>query len=97
MADIDVHSRTQRIVVSSQQRIVVEDRTATVRNTTIGVQVIPAGAQGPPGVQGIPGPPGNDADTQIEVVMEQHVNAPEPHPVYDDSIDLTILLENGLL
>lgn len=97
MGGIAIQSRTQRIVVASQQRIEVSNRVASVSNTTIGVSVESAGQQGPPGVQGIQGPPGIDADTQVEEVMYGHINDPTPHPVYDDMPDLTILLENGLI
>lgn len=96
MGDILVKAKTQRIVVNSQQRIEVKDLVVSVINTPVSVVVVPAGPQGPPGVQGIQGPPGVDADTGVEVVMEAHVNSPEPHPVYDDMQNLTILLENGL-
>lgn len=84
-----VKSETQRIVVSSQQRIEVEDRTINVLNRPVSVTVIPAGPQGPPGVEG---PPGIDAD---ELLLD-HVVDPEPHPAYDDIPNLVIHFENGL-
>ena len=96
MLDYDVHTSTQRIVVNSQQRIVVEDRTARVLNTPIGVQVIPAGPQGPPGVKGDKGDAGLDSGVVVEAMMIAHVESPTPHPAYDDMPDLTIHFENGL-
>lgn len=30
-------------------------------------------------------------------VLAPHVNSPTPHPVYDDSLDLTLLFNNGLV
>lgn len=49
MTSLDVHSNTQRIVVKSSQRIVVEDKIARVINSNKSVQVILAGPPGPPG------------------------------------------------
>lgn len=45
------------------------------------------------GPQGPPGPPGMDTAGAIE----EHVNAPEPHPAYDDIPDLALIFENGLV
>jgi hypothetical protein len=47
---VDVHSHTQKIVVSSTQRIVVEDRAVSVVNPTNGVRVVQAGPVGPTGL-----------------------------------------------
>lgn len=94
--NIDVQVRTQRLVIQSQQRLILEDRNLNVVNEFQGVAVVNAGPQGPGGIQGVPGPPGNDADTQIEVVMQEHVDSPTPHPAYDDIPDLTVHFENGL-
>lgn len=33
----------------------------------------------------------------VEVVLETHVQAPEPHPAYDDIPNLTLIFENGLI
>lgn len=98
MSDLTVQTRTQRIIVQSQQRIVVEERVARVFDSTTGVQVIPAGPQGPPGVQGLQGEPGQDSGAYVDDVIYAHVHSPTPHPVYDDDLpNLTIHFENGLL
>jgi hypothetical protein len=97
MGGIDVQTRTQRIVVSSQQRIVVDDKSVNVQHSTTQVNVIPAGPQGPPGVQGIQGEPGLDSGVVAEAMMIAHVEAPTPHPAYDDMPNLKLLFENGLL
>jgi len=52
MLDVDVHSSTQRIVVHSQQRIEVEDRTARVINSFQRLAIVSAGPPGPPGPAG---------------------------------------------
>lgn len=75
-------------VMSSTQRIEVKNSDR--------VNVVLAGPQGPPGPPGREGPPGDDAETSVQETMEQHVNSPEPHPIYDDIQDLSILFENGL-
>lgn len=87
---------TERIVVSSQQRIEVRNRTAYVLHTTERVSVIPAGPQGPPGVKGDQGEPGLDSGVVVEAMMIAHVESPTPHPAYDEMPDLTIHFENGL-
>ena len=33
----------------------------------------------------------------VEPIMTAHINAPEPHPAYDDMPSLTLLFENGLI
>ena len=47
----------------------------------------------------IPGPPGVPADLEaaISVVVEEHIQSPEPHPAYDDLPSFTLLFENGLV
>lgn len=97
MDTIGILSKTQTIVVKTQQEIVVENRTAKVYNSPQSVTVVPSGSIGPPGVAGPEGPAGVDADTQVEELMYGHINDPTPHPAYDDMPDLTILLENGLI
>jgi hypothetical protein len=43
-----------------------------------------------------PGPPGTGS-TQALVALQTHVDAAEPHPIYDDMVDLNILFENALI
>ena len=47
----------------------------------------------------IPGPAGVQADLEaaVSVVVEEHVQAVEPHPAYDDLPSFTLLFENGLV
>lgn len=56
---------------------------------------------GPPGPRGPRGPAGSGEggvnEEFVENAIETHVQAPEPHPSYDDMIDLTLLFENGLV
>lgn len=52
MPNIDVHSSTQRVVVSSRQRIDVDDRKVKVTNSFQRLAVINAGPPGPPGTKG---------------------------------------------
>jgi hypothetical protein len=39
----------------------------------------------------------DSVDTAIATAMQTHVQAPLPHPVYDDMPALTLLFENGLM
>ena len=50
--------------------------------------------EGMPGPVGPQGPPGNNG---IGADITEHVNSPEPHPPYDDMLDLTLIFENGLV
>lgn len=55
------------------------------------------------GPRGPKGDPGSSQDMEaiqnlIDTTVTGHVQAPEPHPAYDDLIpDLTLLFENGLI
>lgn len=90
MAEIQVLSRTQRIVVDRVQRIEVNpDRSVSVVGFNQGVVVQNAGGVGPPGIYQDPTP-------QIDAAIAEHVSDPTPHPAYDDMQDLVILFENGL-
>lgn len=51
-------------------------------------------SQGP---QGIPGTPGPDTSAAIVQAMSTHVQAINPHPTYDDTPDLTLLFQNGII
>lgn len=61
----------------------------------------PRGPAGPPGSVGNSEEVGNAVTTFLEentdVILAPHINAPEPHPSYDDMPSLTLLFENGLL
>lgn len=53
-------------------------------------------------VPGPPGPAGSIDDfTAVQDMIDDsitvHVNAPAPHPAYDDIQDLSLILENGLV
>lgn len=97
MAEILVAEETQRIIVTSQQRIIVDsDNNIDVTDQTTSVKIIPAGPQGPPGVKGDKGEDGLDSGAVVEAMMIAHVNSPTPHPAYDDIPDLKTHLENGL-
>lgn len=50
-------------------------------------------------VPGPPGPAGNPFIFQemVNEAIDDHVNAPEPHPAYDDLPSLVLLFENGLI
>jgi hypothetical protein len=56
-------------------------------------------ARGPAGPKGDPG----DLDDltvvedMIDTAVTTHVQAPEPHPAYDDLQDLRLIFENGLI
>ena len=57
---------------------------------------------GPPGPEGPIGPSGTLSDLvlisgMIEDSVNSHINAPEPHPAYDDIPSLTLLFENRLV
>jgi hypothetical protein len=54
------------------------------------------GIQGEQGEQGIQGDPGLDTGAAIELVLGTHIQSPTPHPVYDDTPDLTLIFQNGL-
>lgn len=94
MGKIEVLSRTQRIIVGPKQSITVTNNGPVVQNSS--VRIVNAGPIGPPGGQGLQGLPGVDAETSVELVMEEHIDSSLPHPIYDDMVDLTIHLENGL-
>jgi len=54
------------------------------------------------GPKGEKGDPGSVDDLEaiqemIDDTVTVHVNAPLPHPAYDDIIDLTLVFENGLI
>lgn len=49
------------------------------------------------GAPGPEGPPGLSGDTNAQVLVDAHRDDPEPHPAYDDVMDLTLLFENGLI
>lgn len=76
-------------------------------DSTVTVPVYEAEAIAIRGVQergetGSPGPPGPPGPVSSVTGLTQddlttHINSPTPHPVYDDMLDLTVLLENGLL
>lgn len=59
------------------------------------------GLQGPQGVSGVTTVTGGVTESQVTdavaTAVQNHVQAPAPHPVYDDIPDLTILFENGLI
>ena len=55
----------------------------------------PQGEQGPPGVDGAV--IGGASPAYVDDSIAAHVNAPTPHPAYDDMPDLVLLFENGLL
>lgn len=46
---------------------------------------------------GLPGPPGPPGPAGGEVILQQHIENPTPHPAYDDIPDLSLLFDNGLL
>ena len=54
------------------------------------------------GPRGPKGDPGSNQDMEaiqdlIDTTVTGHVQAPEPHPAYDDLPSLTLLFENGLI
>ena len=49
-----------------------------------------------PALPGPPGPPGMAGGESMDLVMTTHIQAPTPHPAYDDTPDLTLLFLNGL-
>lgn len=59
------------------------------------------GPEGPPGPPGPEGPPGmvvgGASPAYVDDSIAAHVNAPEPHPAYDDLPDFVLLFENGLI
>ncbi len=71
------------VAISQTQKIIVNPATQAV-------SVVNAGPPGPPGIQGIPGEDGTEA-------LEEHVNASEPHPAYDDLPNLVLIFNNGLV
>ena len=51
--------------------------------------------EGPPGP---PGPPGESGDADaVHAAIDAHRVDLTPHPVYDDTPDLTLIFENGLI
>ena len=78
------------VVVGSQllpgQNVVRE----TVRPASIEV-VVPASK----GDRGEPGPKGDSGIDNTALI--NHIIDDEPHPAYDDMLDLTLLFENGLI
>jgi hypothetical protein len=48
-------------------------------------------------VQGPKGDPGEPGTADFEKALGDHVQAPEPHPAYDDMLDMTLIFENGLV
>ena len=59
---------------------------------TVQVVKVPIGFQGPAGPQGPQGPPGVSAD---QAAIDEHVNAVEPHPAYDNGPSLSLLYANA--
>jgi hypothetical protein len=54
--------------------------------------------RGPKGDKGDPGlDTGGVFDVAIETAITTHVDSPKPHPIYDDTPDLTLLFQNGLI
>lgn len=49
------------------------------------------------GPQGLPGPPGADTGQAITLAMNTHIQSVSPHPIYDDTPDLTLLFQNGIV
>jgi len=64
--------------------------TVTVVHPSIPVFSIPA-------LPGPRGPAGLDTGGYIDLAMTTHIQAPTPHPAYDDTPDLTLLFLNGLI
>lgn len=83
---VDRAGRPRVAVVRDRQVVTVASR---------GLQ----GRRGDPGPKGDPGPAGDDAGAVLELIDQSittHVQAPEPHPAYDDMEDLANLLQNRL-
>ena len=49
------------------------------------------------GLPGLPGPPGADTGVAIDLAMTAHRDSLTPHPTYDDTPDLTLIFQNGLV
>ena len=68
-----------------------------------GPQVVAIGTDSTPTPVYVPGPTvGSSAGVEviqemIDDTVEVHVQAPEPHPAYDDMLDLTLIFENGIV
>ena len=76
-------AETDFILIDSQGPTMV----ATMEDGTEFLLITPGG---PPGRDGL------DAETSFDLAMFTHVQAPAPHPAYDDLPDLTLLFLNGL-
>lgn len=84
---------------SPDNRFIVIQTTPEIRVRAESAQIVVTGASDPARVvvlaastvAGPQGPAGEDTS----VLLSEHINADEPHPVYDDGPDLTILYENA--
>lgn len=64
-----------------------------VREETTSVTVVPA-----PGIAVIEVDGGAGVSPEyVADAIQEHVDAPDPHPVYDDLASFTLLFENGLV
>lgn len=81
--------------------IVVDDNTyfGTVRvasSNIFGTVRVSGGVPGPAGLNGQDGQDGQDGGIN-PVLLDEHIESLEPHPVYDDLPSMTLLFENGLI
>ncbi len=96
MPGVEVLSRTQRIIVQPKTSVVGVTVLSRVQRIilehSVSVSVINAGPIGP---RGSSGPQGNSG-SNIDDALIAHIASLVPHSTYDDIVDLTTLLENGL-
>jgi hypothetical protein len=84
--------------VPDEVEIIPSTPEVAVAPSTSELLVIPVA--GPRGERGPVGPAGDDSvavQQLIDTAVNTHVANPEPHPVYDDMLDLTLIFENGLI
>jgi len=84
--------------VPNEVQVVPSTPEVAVAPSSSELLVIPVA--GPRGERGPVGPAGDDSvavHELIDTALNTHVNAPQPHPAYDDMLDLTLIFENGLI